>query len=171
LVAGDHTVATDACAAKLMGHDPKSDWLTPPFHRDRNALLAASEGGFGTIDLDEIDFESEVQAPIGKFFAMEYDSRQTVVSWRRTTAEQGLFYLENKRRIVDQYAGQYILLQMGEVKYADKLGHIHVSRRVLSGEHPDQAMWLKYVDPEETENEHYEVYTRTLAAMKEMALA
>jgi uncharacterized protein (DUF362 family) len=171
LMAGDHTVATDACAAALMGHDPQSDWLTPPFHRDRNALRVAAEGGFGTVNLDEIDFQSEVQAPIGEFFAMEYDSRQTVVSWRRTTAEQGLFYQENKSKLIRDYAGQYILLQMGEVKFADKEGHIRVSRRQLSGEHPDQAMWLKYVDPDEAEKEHFEVYAHTLDTMKAMGLA
>ena len=46
LVAGNHTIATDACTAHLMGHDPQSDWLTPPFHRDRNSLLVAAEAGF-----------------------------------------------------------------------------------------------------------------------------
>lgn len=171
LVAGDHTVATDACATYLMGHDPQSDWLTPPFHRDRNALLVAAEGGFGTVNLGEIDFVSEVQAPIGEFFALEYDPRPTIISWRRTTAEQALYYLENKARIVRDYAGQYILLQMGEVKFADKEGNIRYSRRKLSGEHPDQAMWFKYVDPDESEGEHYEVYTHTLEAMKAMELA
>ena len=55
IVAGNQTIATDACAAYLMGHDPTSDWLTPPFLRDRNALLAASEAGFGTVDLSSID--------------------------------------------------------------------------------------------------------------------
>jgi len=29
-------------------------------------------------------------------------------------------------------------------------------------------MWLKYVDPEETEQEHYEVYDRTLEMIKRM---
>ena len=75
LIAGDHTIATDACARHLMGHDPQSDWLTPPFHRDRNSLLVAAEGGFGTVDLDEIDFESEVSAPVGDFFAELTDTR------------------------------------------------------------------------------------------------
>ena len=42
LIAGDHTIATDACAAHLMGHDPQSDWLTQPFLRDRNSLKVAS---------------------------------------------------------------------------------------------------------------------------------
>ena len=54
LIAGDQVVATDACGAYLMGHDPKSDWLTPPFHRDRNALLIAAQSGFGTVNLEEI---------------------------------------------------------------------------------------------------------------------
>ena len=40
LIAGDQVIATDACAAYLMGHDPQADWLTPPFHRDRNAAVS-----------------------------------------------------------------------------------------------------------------------------------
>jgi len=171
LVAGDHTVATDACTASLMGHDPLSDWLTPPFHRDRNSLLVAAQGGFGTVNLDEIDFETEVQAPIGEFFSIQPDSHDTVVSWRRTTAEQGLYYVDNKAKILKQHAGNYILLQMGEVKFSDKDGQIRYSRRQLSGEHPDQAMWFKYVDPEEVEGEHYEVYENNLKVMKEKGLA
>ena len=171
LVAGDHTIATDAFTTHLMGHDPKSDWLTQPFHRDRNSLLVAAQGGFGTIDLDEIDFASEVQAPIGEFFAQEYDSRETIVSWRRTTAEQALYYRENKAKILKKHAGKYILLQMGKVKFSNEDGHIYYSRRKLSGANPEQAMWFKFVDPDETEGEHYEVYEQNLQTMKEMGLA
>lgn len=170
LIAGDQVVATDACGAYLMGHDPQSDWLTPPFHRDRNALLAAAEGGFGTVDLQQIDFASEVTAPVGHFFAKEYDSRATILSWQRTTAEQGLYYRDHRQEIVEKYAGQYILLQMGQVRWSDPGGSISMSRRVLSGANPDQAMWLKYVDPDETENEHFEVYERALQKMKELGL-
>jgi len=42
--------------------------------------------------------------------------------------------------------------------------HITTSRRLLSGEHPEQAMWLKYVDPDETEGERYTVYEENAAA-------
>jgi uncharacterized protein (DUF362 family) len=158
LIAGDQVVATDACTAHLMGHDPQADWLTPPFHRDRNALLVAAEGGFGTVDLNQIDFHSEVQPPLGKFFSKQVDSRETVMSWRRTTAEQALYYLDHKQEIMDKHAGEYIMLQMGQVCWHDKVGNIYLSRRELSGMHPEQAMWLKYVDPAEAEGEHFEVY-------------
>ena len=162
LVAGDHTIATDACSAWLMGHDPQSDWLTPPFHRDRNSLKAAAEGGFGTVDLDEIDFESEVDRPVGTFFANISDSMETVHSWQRTTCEQGLFYRDHAEELVARYGGQYILLQSGEVRWHDEVSDLQHSRRELSGDRPDQAMFLKYVDPEETEGEHFSVYERGL---------
>jgi hypothetical protein len=162
LVAGDQVVATDACAAHLMGHNPQSDWLTPPFHRDHNALLVTAQGGFGTVDLNEIDFQSEVQAPIGQFFAKEYDSREMVTSWLRTTCEQGLYYRDHQKEIFEQYAGQYIMLQMNEVRWASPDGRFNISRRVLSGGNPEQAMWLKYVDPKEDEGEHFEVYENFL---------
>jgi uncharacterized protein (DUF362 family) len=166
LVAGDQVIATDACGAYLMGHDPQSDWLTQPFLRDRNALLIAAQSGFGKVNLQEIDFQSEVQAPVGEFFTMQFDTEERVINWRRTTAEQALYYREHKQAFIDQYAGQYILLQMGEVRWADPEGQIRVSRRRLAGEYPDQAMWLKYVDPEEFENEHFEVYEQTLEQVK-----
>lgn len=162
LIAGDQVIATDACATHLMGHDPQADWLTPPYHRDRNALLVAAQGGFGTVNLDEIDFQSEVVAPLGEFYARITDVRSRVVSWRRTTAEQALYYLDHQREFVRKYAGEYILLQENEVRWHDKSSHFWASRRKLAGERPDQALWLKYVDPEEAEGEHYAVYERAL---------
>jgi len=167
LIAGNHTIATDACAAHLMGHDPQSDWLTPPFHRDRNSLRVAAEGGFGTVNLDEIDFESEVEAPVGQFYAALTDSRETNISWQRTTAEQALYYLDHHRQLADTYAGEYILLQDGEVRWHDPVSDLRVSRRKLAGDKPDQAMWMKYVDPDEREGEHFGVYDHALALARD----
>jgi uncharacterized protein (DUF362 family) len=170
LIAGDQVVATDACGTYLMGHDPQADWLTPPYHRDRNALLAAAEGGFGTVNLDEIDFESEVTAPVGQFFAKITDSREMVISWRRTTAEQALYFLEHKEKFLAEHSGDFILLQMGEVRWADKTGTLRGSRRQLSGEHPEQAMWLKFIDPTDNEGEHFEVYENALKKMHDLGM-
>ena len=169
LVAGDQVIATDAVTAALMGVDPRSDWGTPPFHRDRNALLIAAQSGFGTVDLEQIDYQTEVTAPVGDFFAIEMDPRAMIVSWLRSMSEQGLYYRDHRRQFVDKYAGKYILLQMGAVRWADASGHVNVSRRILSGDHPEQGMWMKYVDPEEAENEHYEVYEQTLQAIGALA--
>jgi uncharacterized protein (DUF362 family) len=171
LMAGDHPVATDACGTYLMGHDPQADWLTPPYHRDRNALLVAVEGGYGTVDLNQIDFNSEVIPPVGEFFAVEYDSRETIISWRRTTAEQALYYRDHKADFENQYSGQYILLQMDQVRWSGPEWTMHESRRVLSGAHPEQGMWIKHVDLDDPEGEHFEVYENTLQQMKDMALA
>ncbi|HEY3291541.1 MAG TPA: DUF362 domain-containing protein [Anaerolineae bacterium] len=165
LIAGDQVIATDAVGAHLMGHDPQTDWGREPFHRDRNSLLCAAERGFGTVNLDEINWLSEVTSPVGKFFSKITDSREMVHSWRKTTAEQGLYYRDHKKELVNQYAGEYILLQMNEVKWHDVTGIFWLSRRMLSGEHPEQAMWLKYVDPDEKEGEHFEVYEKTLQSM------
>ena len=153
-----------------MGHDPQADWLTPPYNRDRNALLIAAENGFGTVDLNEIDYQSEAQAPLGKFFSNITDSQERVISWRRTTAEQALYFLEHRRELVSQYAGEYILLQQGQVRWHDPSGRLGMSRRKLAGDNPDEAMWFKYIDPEEIEAEHFEVYERTLAEIKALNL-
>jgi uncharacterized protein (DUF362 family) len=169
LIAGDHPVATDACGAHLMGHDPMTDWLAEPFHRDRNPLLVATEGGYGTVDLDAIDFDSEVAPqPEGTFFAVMTDSLSTVISWRRTMCEQALYYRDHLSELADKYAGEYILLQDNEVKWHSSEGHIRVSRRKLAGDNPDHAMFYKLVDPEEQEGEHYEVYEAALAHLRTM---
>ena len=167
LAAGDHPIATDACVTHLMGLDPKQDWPNQPFPRDRNAFLVAAEGGFGTVNLDEIDFETEVDPqPEGTFFAHMTDSMERNVSWRRTTCEQALFFRDNMQQIADKYAGQYILLQENEVRWHSDSSYLHRSRRHLAGQRPDQAMWLKYVDTEENEGEKYEVYENALEHLK-----
>lgn len=165
LIAGDHTIATDACAARLMGHDPQSDWLIPPFHRDRNALRVAAEGGFGTVDPGQMDYASELDGPLGEFFVRETDSREMVRSWRRTTCEQALHYRDHQDTFTRRYAGEYILLQEGQVRWHSPDSALRRSRRQLAGSRPEQAMWLKYVDPDEVEGEHYEVYPAALQAM------
>ena len=171
LIAGDHVIATDAITAHLMGHDPASDWLTPPFHRDRNALLVAAESGFGTVNLDEIDFESEVAPqPEGAFFAKQWDSGDTVYTWRRTMCEQGLYYRDHMREISDRYAGQFILLQDGEIRWHDPEGMLRISRRKLAGKNRNHAMFFKYVDPEDVEGEHYEVYEKALKHIDSLKL-
>ena len=170
LLAGNHTIATDACATHLMGHDPQGDWLTPPFLRDRNSLLVAAEGGFGTVDIKDIDFVSEPEDPVGAFYSNATDLHEMVVSWRRTTCEQGLYYRDNKDYFIERYAGKYILLQEGEVRWHDSVGDLKRSRRTLSGDKPEQAMWLKYVDPQEEEGEHFEVYEHGLAYLQSVEI-
>jgi len=165
LLAGDHVTATDACGTRLMGHDPASDWPTRPFRRDRNHLLIAARHGFGTVDLGEIDFETEVAGPLAQFDSVETDAPAIVESWRRTTCEQGLFYRDHQRRLVDRFRGEFIFLQDGEVVWhgADP-AHLG-SRRDLSGDKQDRALWLKLVDPEETEQERFAAYDECLAEM------
>lgn len=167
LVAGDNVVATDAVGAHLMGHDPQEDWLTPPYYRDRNSLKLAAESGYGTVDLNEIDFQSEVQAPIGEFFPNITDPREMVVSWLRSMSEQGLYYRDNRQKLAEQYGGQYILLQMNEVRWSSPEGMFRGSRREISGANPEQAMFFKYVDPAEAEGERFGVYEDTLRMINE----
>jgi len=162
LIAGDHVIATDACGAWLMGHDPASDWPTPPFRRDRSALKVAAEGGFGAVNLDEIDFQTEVKPPLAEFDSAEVDSKERVRSWRKTMCEQALFYRDHLQEMMEKYSGDYIYLQDGEVVWNGsdlrKLG----SRRGLTRGKPDHALWLKFVDPNNVEEEHFEVYERNL---------
>ena len=66
-----------------------------------------------------------------------------------------------------RYAGEYILLQDGEVKWHDQQSELSSSRRELAGENKQSALWFKYVDPEEAEGEHFEVYEAELAGIKQ----
>ncbi len=162
LLAGDHCVATDACGMVLMGHDPQSDWPTPPFRRDRNHLLIAAERGFGTLEMDEIDFQSEVEGPLAEFDSVSTDPDETVANWRRTTCEQGLIYREEQKDLIDRFRGQFVYMQEGKVVWNGEDPTHLGSRRQLSGQRKDSALWLKYVDPEELEGEHFERYEQCL---------
>ncbi|MCE2447963.1 MAG: DUF362 domain-containing protein [Candidatus Latescibacteria bacterium] len=162
LMAGDHPVATDACGMTLMGHDPHSDWPTPPFRRDRNHLLIAAKHGFGTVDLNEIDFASEVEAPLAEFDSVSTDPDATVANWRRTTCEQGLIYQDEQRKLIDRYRGEFIYMQDGQVVWNGDDPSNLGSRRKLSGDRKDSALWLKYVDPAEGEGERFERYSECL---------
>ncbi|MBN2452285.1 MAG: DUF362 domain-containing protein, partial [Lentisphaeria bacterium] len=95
LLAGDHPVATDACGAWLMGHDPRADWPTPPFRRDRNAIRVAAEHGFGTVDLETIDFQTDIVPPLAEFDSEKTDSDARVQSWLHSTCEQALYYRDH----------------------------------------------------------------------------
>ncbi|MDA0333848.1 MAG: DUF362 domain-containing protein [bacterium] len=166
ILAGDNSVATDACGMRLMGHDPNSDWPTPPFKRDLNHILIAARRGYGSVDIDnEIDFSSEVIGPLAEFDSIETDTAETVANWRRTTCEQGLIYREQARQFIDQYRGQFIYMQDGNVVWNGTDPSNLGSRRQLSGDRKDSALWLKLVDPEETEGERYESYEEALKGL------
>lgn len=166
IVAGDNSVATDACGMRLMGHDPSSDWPTPPFKRDLNHILIAARRGYGSVDIDrDIDFESEVVGPLAEFDSVETDTPETVANWRRTTCEQGLIYRESAGKFIDDYRGQFIYLQDGKVVWSGDDPSNLGSRRQLSGDRKDSALWLKLVDPEEAEAERYASYEEALAGM------
>jgi hypothetical protein len=169
LLAGDHPIATDACGAWLMGHEPEGDWPNSPYLRDRNPLLVAAEGGFGSVDLDDIDFVSEVYRPVGHFDPYRRDPQETIFRWRETTCEEALRFRDRRSWYVDRFAGEYIMLQAGEVIWHGPDPSLLASRRVLSGERKDSGIWLKLIDPEEREGEQFEVYEQELGLMRRMS--
>ncbi|MEE2708931.1 MAG: DUF362 domain-containing protein [Gemmatimonadota bacterium] len=163
LIAGDQVTATDACGATLMGHDPASDWPTPPFRRDRNHLLVAANRGFGTVNLDEIDFESEVTAPLAEFNTEQDEAPETIHTLRKTACQQGILYQDEKSKLVNRFAGDFIYMQDGEVVWHGEDPSIIHSHREFSNAKPGSCLWLKKVDPDELEGERFEVYDRCLA--------
>ena len=162
IMAGDHPVAVDACMARLMGHDPAADWPAPPFQRDRNALLAAEEAGYGSVGAEGIDFETETEpAAEGIFYSEETDTREMIDAWRESMCRQALYYRDNGE-LFEQYANEYILLQKENVVWHSPNGWLNVSRRSLAGKRVDQSLFFKFVDPLEREEERFEVYERAL---------
>ena len=166
LIAGDQTTATDACATYLMGHDPTSDWPRPPFRRDRNHLLVAAERGFGSVDLDKIDFQTDLQPPLAQFDSDEQEPPSIVANIRRTACEQALFYRDEQESMIRNYPGEMIVLRNREVVWhgIDQLefkSHGHFSSDGNSG----NASFLKVVDPEEKEGEVFDVYERLLPGL------
>jgi len=170
LVAGDHVISTDACGTHLMGHDPLEDWPNQPFLRDRNALLIANERGFGTAELDAIDFESEVEAPVAQFATDVIDPFDLIRDWRRSCCEQALWYRDHRKQFLEKYAGQYILLQGNEVRWHSESSDFRRSRRDLAGTDKRATLWFKLVDPQEIEGEHYEVYEEVLSQLDAMGM-
>ena len=171
LLAGDHPVATDACGTWLMGHDPASTWPTPPFRRDRNTLLLAAQHGYGSVDLEQIDLETDLTPPLAEFDSEQTDPVERVGKWLSSTCEQALYFREQQRDLTGRYAGQFIYVQDRQVVWHGPDPHNLGSRRTLSGERPDSALWLKYVDPEETEQEHFEVYEQALPFLETRTLS
>ena len=114
------------------------------------------------LDFDEIDFKSEVTGPLAEFDSVSTDAGETVASWRRTTCEQGLIYRDEQSEIIDRYRGQFIYMQDGQVVWNGDDPSNLGSRRDLSGDRKDSALWLKYVDPDESEGERFERYDECL---------
>lgn len=164
LIAGDHVIATDACGAYLMGHDPTLDWPIPPYRRDRSPIKVAADHGFGTANLDEIDFETDLTPPLAEFNSYEGDPSEMIANLRRSACEQGLFYQDQRDRLMDRYAGQFIYVQDREVIWHGTDPAQAAAVHELSGQKKDHAVWLKLVDPEEREGERYRVYEQILAA-------
>ncbi len=171
LLAGDHITATDVCGARLMGHDPSSDWPTPPFRRERNTILLAANKGFGTLDMDKIDFTSDIAepaVPAGTFNSIVTDEAETIFSWRKTASEQALYYRDHREQLIEQYENEYVFLQRGEVVWHGTDLSLLRSRRELSGRYKTESLFLKFVERVETEQENYTVYEKELDAMAAM---
>ena len=166
MIAGDQIVATDAVGAHLMGHDPMSDWPTPPFRRDRNHLLVAAQGGFGSVDLDDIDLVTEVEAPLNEFDSEEQDPPEHMATVRQTACEQGLFYRDHMAEMIDRYRGDFVYLQDGEVKWSGPDPSHIGSHRDFAGSRPGSALFLKLVDPDEREGERFEAYEDCLQRLR-----
>ena len=148
-----------------MGTDPHLDWPHPPYRRDRSPIAVAAEHGFGTVNLDEIDFDMDtLQAPLAEFDSRDADPPERIAKLRHTACQQALFYGDNREQLSERYAGQYIYLQDGEVIWNGEDPGQAGNITEVSAAKKDEAAWLKLADPQEREGEHLSVYERILAA-------
>ena len=100
------------------------------------------------------------------FDSVEEDPPATMATVRETACEQGLFYRDRMRAMVDRYRGNFVYLQDGEVKWSGPdPSHIR-SHREFTGQRPGSALFLKLVDPEEREGEHFETYEDCLRRLR-----
>ena len=125
-------------------------------------LLVAAENAFGTVNLNDIDFQTDLEPPLAEFDPDEPDSKERVRSWRKTTCEQALFYRDHQDKIMAKHAGEYIFLQDNEIVWSGSVLRHLGSRRNLAQDKPDSALWLKFVDPNNVENEQFQVYEANL---------
>jgi hypothetical protein len=52
----------------------------------------------------------------------------------------------------------------------DPFGKINGYRRQLASTLLEQGMWLEYIDPQEAEGEHFEVYEKILGKLEKIPL-
>ena len=163
LIAGDQVVATDTCGTYLMGTDPTLDYPHPPYRRDRSPIVVAAEHGFGTVNLEEIDFDAGgLEPPLAEFDSADLVPVEKIRSLRWTASEQALFYRDNRERLCERYGGSFIFLQRGQVVWSGPEPHkAGTVEKVSGGE--NEAVWLKLVDPEELEGERMAAYEKVLA--------
>ena len=158
LFAGDHPIATDACGAWLMGHDPTADWprAALPARPQRPAGGGGERVRHGESGRDRlpvrggppgspVPHRADRPAGDGRPLAANHLRAGAVVPGSPRAAGGSL---------------------CGPVHYAAGRGG-DLARRgsltpgqpaSLSGEKKDSAILLKLVDPEEREGEHFEVY-------------
>ena len=85
---------------------------------------------------------------------------------RETACEQGLVYRDRMEEMVSRYGEEYIYLQDGEPVW-NGFDPTHItSHREFASEKPGEALFLKYVDPDEAEGERFEVYEDNLARLR-----
>ena len=72
-----------------MGTDPVLDWPHPPFRRDRKLVAVVAEHGFGTTNLNEIDFAMDgLVLPVAEFDSAQTDPPEVIDQLRRTATNR-----------------------------------------------------------------------------------
>jgi len=107
-----------------------------------------------------------VHSPLAEFDSVEEDTPEHMATVRETACEQGLFYRENAREMIDRYGGDFVYLQDGEVKWSGPDPSHISSHRDFVGKKPGSALFLKFVDPDEREGERFATYEDCLQHLR-----
>ncbi len=166
LLVGDNCVATDATAMRLMGMDPAADYGQFPFTWDANPLKLAASVGVGPLAESEIDVRGDSRDGIGKQFHVARPLTPETDAVRRGTAEQAEIFVERRGDLLDTAAGRIVALANGEVLMTmDSVNELPPRAELaerLRGT-PTAGIFVKRVEPAETDPERLDVYAEVLA--------
>jgi hypothetical protein len=158
LIAGDNPVATDATAARFMGVDPEAQRGTPPFLRADNHIRLASDLGLGSTKLADIDLIGEMPSQRRSFTvegAAEPETFSQAEQARREVCHLAQHYFEDRKRYVQAYAGEAVIISKDQVVLHGPVGEINLQAivKALGGGDPFKGYeaFAKLVQEEETE--------------------
>ena len=171
LLVGENTVATDATATRLMGHDPRGDYGAYPYLWERNPLVLAESVGVGPAAAEAIDVRGDFPrdgsgriAPIATF-DVGRDVTNNLADVRLAVARQALDYFARRDEYLRDHAGKYIVLAGGRLLAA--LDDVHqIPRRGELAKKLDEStaagIFLKRVVPADADPEVFDVYRQVL---------
>jgi hypothetical protein len=162
LLAGHDPVATDAVGATVMGFDPHAEFPVEPFVVSENHLRLAARAGVGVLDLSATEICGTRVQDVARKFSIETEYRVTTaqaVAAREAAIDQAVIFRTRRAELVERYAGQYVYLRNGDVKWASPTLAEAADRAIELLPAGDYGLAIQVL-PEDQEIERAEAYVR-----------